>query len=66
MEAPLTPTEIHEIANRLAWTDGGLDEQVRMEYCLTCDALECAMRLAGYEWDYDLDTWASVRPAWGR
>lgn len=66
MDEPLTRRDIEEIATMLAWTDGTLDEDVRMEYGLTCDALDCAMRLAGYAWDGDLDRWASIRPIWGR
>jgi hypothetical protein len=61
---PLTPKELWDISNRLAWA--GLDAElaVRDQYSLNGDDIERIMNRFGYAWDGDQEVWASAREVW--
>jgi len=56
----LTGAEMDAIANRLAWSDGSLDQ----EYGLDGDSLDHVMSRDEYEWDYSAEIWVSTRDIW--
>ena len=61
---PLTGTEIENIVNCLAWTDGTLDETMMIQFGVDMENLDRVMNHGGYEWDYSAEVWASKRPVW--
>lgn len=61
---PLTPKELWDIANRLAWSGLDAEQAIRNQYGLDGDDIERIMNRFGYEWDSDQEVWASARPIW--
>ena len=60
----LADYQINAIVDRLAWTDGSLDEEVCVEFDIDMDVLEWIMHINGYGWDYDCELWVSKRDLW--
>lgn len=60
----LLPDEMKEIADRLAWTDGSMDDAVACEFRIDLDELERVMNRFDYEWDHQQERWISTRAAW--
>lgn len=61
---PLTPKELWDISNKLAWAGLDAEQAIRDQYGLDGDDIEGIMNRFGYEWDPDQEVWASTRPSW--
>jgi len=61
---PLSPKDLWDISNKLAWAGLDAEQTVRDQYGLDGDDIERIMGRFGYEWDGDQEVWASAREVW--